>query len=144
MSQSPTVSITPEQVGDWAKTIAAIGGIVGGVWALVTKAVRRRRAAQQRAALEAKATRYLLDAMRHALHVMQPGPSRFLDVDELQRQKVLIDGVRDELWIADGHASEREQERAAAEIVRVLTRTQAIQAKHQRQDMFSDEDRNAE
>jgi hypothetical protein len=135
MSQSSAV--TADQIGDWAKTVAAVGGIVGGAWALATRWLKRHRAARQRRALEGKAVRYLLDAMRHSLHVLQPGERRLVDMDELARQKVLIDGVRDELWVADGHASERENERNVAEIVRVLTRTQAIQAKG-KQDMFAD------
>lgn len=122
---------TQEELGDWAKTIAAIGGILGGIWALARRLWRRYVHAREVRALEAKAVRYLLDAQRHALYALAPAGDRhrLIDVDELTRQKTLIDEVRDELWVADGHASEREEQRRVEGIVRVLTRTQAIQAK---------------
>lgn len=131
MRQSLAVSIpTADQVGDAAKTLAAIGGIVGGAWALVARWLRRRREAKAKHELEAKAIRYLLDAVRHSLNVFATGDDRrFVDLDELARQKVLIDQVRDLLWIADGHQSERDAQRLGEDIVRVLTRTQAIKAK---------------
>lgn len=131
MRQGLAISIpTPEQVGDGAKTLAAIGGIVGGAWALVTRWRRRCREAEERRALEAKAVRYLLDAVRHSLNVLSPTDERrLIDVDELARQKVLIDQIRDLLWIADGHKSDRDAQRQTEEIVRVLTRTQAIRQK---------------
>lgn len=142
MRQGLAVSIpipSPEQVGDAAKTVAAVGGVVGGAWALVARWRRRCREAQERRALEGKAVRYLLDAVRHSLNVLTPGDERrLIDVDEIARQKVLIDQIRDLLWIADGHKSERESQRQTEEIVRVLTRTQRIQAKEQQQNPFAD------
>ena len=103
---------------------------MGGAWALVSRWRRRCREADERRALEGKAVRYMLDAMRHTLHVVTPTEERrFIDLDEMARQKVLIDQIRDQLWIADGHTSEREAQRQTEEIVRVLTRTQRIQAK---------------
>lgn len=122
----------PQTVGDWAKTLAAVGGIVGGLWALATRWHRRRQERQRQRDLEAKSVRYLLDAIRHALYVIAPGPDRFLELDEIERQKALIDQVRDELWIADGHASQRETQRQAEGILKILTRTQRIEAKEQR------------
>lgn len=137
MRQGLAVSL-PEVEG-WAKTIAAIGGIVGGAWALAVRILRRRRREQERRDLEAKAIRYLLDAMRHTLHVMAPGErGRLIDVGELERQKVLVDQVRDLLWIADGHQSERDAQAAAAELGRWLTRTQAIEAKERGGNPFAD------
>lgn len=136
MRQSLAITIpTPDEVGDAAKTVAAVGGVVGGAWALVTRWRRRCREAEERRALEGKAVRYMLDAMRHTLHVVTPTEERrFIDLDELARQKVLIDQVRDQLWIADGHHSEREAQRQTEELVRVLTRTQRIRVKEQGKD----------
>jgi hypothetical protein len=80
--------------------------------------------------LESKSVRYLLDAQRHALRMLTPGDgSTLVDLDEIIRQKALIDDVREELWVADGHKSQRETDAAVAEILKVMTRTQAIQAK---------------
>jgi hypothetical protein len=122
-----------------AKTIAAIGGIVGGAWAVCVRVLRRRRAERERHELEQKAIRYLLDAMRHTLHVMTPDErGRLIDVGELERQKVLVDQVRDQLWIADGHQSERDAEAAAAALEKWLTRTQAIEAKERGGNPFRD------
>lgn len=133
MRQSLAISVpipSPDEVGAAAKTVAAVGGVVGGAWALVSRWRRRCREADERRALEGKAVRYMLDAMRHTLHVVTPTEERrFIDLDEMARQKVLIDQIRDQLWIADGHTSEREAQRQTEEIVRVLTRTQRIQAK---------------
>jgi len=110
--------------------VAAIGGLLAGAGALLARWVKRRRLAAQRRALEAKAVRYLLDAQRQTLNVLIPGASRsrLIDLGELNRQKLLIDDVREELWIADGHESSREAERVAQDVLKVLTRTQAIEA----------------
>jgi PAS domain-containing protein len=123
-----------EQFGDWAKTLAALGGLIAGVVAVCSRLWRRRKAQRELRALEAKAIRYLLDAQRHTLYVISPGPDRFLQLDEIDRQRTLIDQVRDEMWIADGHGEVREAQRRAEEIARVLTRTQAIQAKRAAQE----------
>jgi hypothetical protein len=48
-----------------------------------------------------------------------------------------VSDVREELWIADGNASRRDTERLESEIVKVLTRTQAIRVQQQ-QDKGSD------
>lgn len=125
--------MTPADVGDWAKTLAAVAGVVGGAVALVSRWWKRRLERRRIAALEAKALRYLLDAVRHALFVMAPGPDRFLELDELERQKVLIDEVRDEVWKSDGHGSRRDQAETQRTLLRILTRTQAIQAKAERE-----------
>lgn len=142
MRQSLAISVpipSPDEVGDAAKTVAAVGGVVGGAWALIARWRRRCREAQERRALEGKAVRYLLDAMRHTLHVVTPTEERrFIDLDELARQKVLVDQIRDQLWICDGHKSDREAQRQTEEIVRVLTRTQRIKAKEQRNNPFAD------
>lgn len=130
------------EVESGAKALAAIVGLLAGAWALATRWSRRRRAVRAAHALESKAIRYLLDAARHSLHVIAPslGESRLIDIDELVRQKHLIDDVRDELWIADGNESARTVRLVEAEIVKVLTRTQAIAAKRQKQDMFREDD----
>jgi hypothetical protein len=133
VTTQPAVRYTPQEWGDLVKTVAAAGGIVGGLYALVAKWWKRRQERKRLRDIEAKSIRYLLDAMRHSLHVMAPGPDRFLELGEIERQKALIDQVRDELWCADGHAGEREAQRRAEEIARVLTRTQAIQAKRDAQ-----------
>lgn len=125
-----------EEVGEWAKTLAAIGGVLGAIWAVLSKGWRawRKRAQMQR--LESKAIRYLLDAQRHTLYFVTPTrESRRVSVDELARQKALVDEVRDELWMADGHESERERQRMAEDVAAVITRTQAIRRK---QDMFKE------
>lgn len=135
MSTSSAVSIpTPQEVEDHAKSILAVSAIVGGAWALATRWHRRRRAAREMRELESRAIRYLLDAQRHALNVIVPHEDRrMINVDELVRQKVLIDQIRDRLWTADGH------DKTVQDIVNVLTRTQAIQAKQQQEgDLFKD------
>ena len=92
---------------------------------------KRHKADAQMHALEGKAIRYMLDAQRHALHLLVPvsEPDQLIDRDEMIRQKVLIDDMRDQLWIADGHESQHATEQAAADIMKFMTRTQAIQAK---------------
>lgn len=140
MNQSVAVQLpSAEDVGAWAKTMAAVGGVVGGLWALGVRIAKRRRLERERKAQEARAIRYLLDAVRHALNVIVPSEDRrFVDVDELVRQKLLIDQVRDALWRYDGHESERATEQATERIVEVLTRTQRIKAKEQQQNPFKD------
>lgn len=144
MSTTASVSIpTAREVEDHAKSILAVSAIVGGAWALCSRWHRRRQAARRRRALEAKAVRYTLDAIRHVLHVLQPGGSRnrLINLNELARQLALVSDVREELWVADGNPSRRDTERLESEIVKVLTRTQAIQAiraQQQTQDMFAD------
>lgn len=133
---------TADEVGTLAKSLAAVAGVVGGVWALVAKVRRRRQRDRERREAESRAIRYLLDATRHALNVLAPADERrFIDVDELVRQKLLIDQIRDALWQFDGHESERATEQAAENIVRVLTRTQRIQVKQQKQDIFPEGER---
>lgn len=136
MNQSIAVQLpSAEDVGAWAKTLAAVGGVVGGLWALGVRIAKRHRLERERKAQEARAIRYLLDAVRHALNVIVPTEDRrFIDVDELVRQKLLIDQVRDALWRYDGHESERATEQATERIVEVLTRTQRIKAKEQGKD----------
>jgi hypothetical protein len=123
---------TPQEVEDHAKSILAVSAVVAGTWALVTRWWRRRKAAAEMREIESRAIRYLLDAQRHALNVIVPHEDRrLIDVDQLVRQKVLIDQIRDRLWAADGH------DKTVQDIVNVLTRTQAIKAKQQ-QDVFED------
>lgn len=128
---------TPQEVEDHAKSILAVGAIVGGAWAVARRWYRRRRAEAEIRELESRAIRYLLDAQRHALNVIVPHEDRrLIDVDELHRQKLLIDQIRDRLWKADGHSQ------TLQDIVNVLTRTQRIQAKHdaKQQDIFAEDD----
>jgi hypothetical protein len=122
---------TADEIGAVAKTIAAVGGLLGGIWAILSRIAKRRREVKVRRELEAKAIRYLLDAMRHSLNALTPDERRAspIDADELVRQKALIDEVRDMIWVADGHSSEREAQRQAEDILRVITRTQAIERK---------------
>lgn len=130
-----TVSMpTPQDVESHAKSILAVSAIVGGAWALARRWYRRHRAAREMRELESRAIRYLLDAQRHALNVIVPHEDRrLINVDELVRQKILIDQIRDRLWAADGH------DKTVQDIVNVLTRTQAIQAKEQQNaNLFKD------
>jgi hypothetical protein len=136
VSASAAVSLpTPQEVEDHAKSILAVSAIVGGAWALARRWYRQRVVAREMRRMESRAIRYLLDAQRHALNVIVPHEDRrLINVDELVRQKILIDQMRDQLWAADGH------DKTVQDIVNVLTRTQAIQAKQQRQDnaLFKD------
>jgi hypothetical protein len=119
---------TSKEVEDGAKSVLAIGALVGATWALCRRWYTRRRTAREVRELESRALRYLLDAQRHTLNVIVPHEDRrLIDVDELHRQKLLIDQVRDRLWKADGHSQ------TLQDIVQVITRTQAIQAKRDRQ-----------
>jgi hypothetical protein len=111
---------------------------------------RNRRALEIRLrAQDRKDIRYLLDAGRQTLEaILGPRAGRAIDVEELQRQQVLISEVREETWLADGHPPrpKPDEERAAtqAEVREVLTRTMAIQvvlerdaqARSRPQDMF--------
>lgn len=127
--QAFTLTIpTADEISSIAKMLAAIGGLAGGAWTVLSRIIKRRRELQRRRELEAKAVRYLLDAVRHCLQAIVPSRSQ-VNTNELARQKVLIDEVRDMLWVADGHPSSREIENATEEIVKVLTRTQAIERK---------------
>jgi hypothetical protein len=141
---NPSVTVdlpSPEEASSLVTALGAIVGVVGGVWALVVRVLRRRRRRQLVQELEGRALRYLIDAQRHTLHTIVPGEeARYVDLTELNRQKVLIDQVRDQLWVADGHESQRESERQANDLLKVLTRTQAIRMKQQRQDMFKEDD----
>jgi hypothetical protein len=129
----------PKDVGEVAKTTAAVAGILGGILALARRVWRRRKAEREVRALEAKALRYTLDAVRHALDVMTPSSDgRMTNLTELQRQLVLVNQVRRDLWAADGNEL---PEDAPAEVMRnFLTRTQAIQRLREKQDMFKDGD----
>lgn len=130
--RSLAVSVpTPDQVGDWAKTFAAIAGLLGGLWAIFRRVSARRRERKQLRELEGRAIRYLLDAQRHTLRFVTPTTeSRLVDIDQMSRQKALIDQVREELWRADGHSEEYEREQIAEDVGRWLTRTQAIKLKN--------------
>lgn len=120
---------TYEQLGDWAKTLAAIGGLVAGLWAACRRLWRVWQARRRLRALERKAIRYLLDAQRHTLYAVIPTPDRVVVIEKLKNSKDLIDQVRDDLWVADGHESALDEERRVENIVRVITRTQRIQLK---------------
>lgn len=138
MSAEPLQAITiptPDQVEDHAKAIGALLAVAAAAWALATRWHRGHQVARQKRALESKAIRYTLDAVRHVLHVLQPGGARdrLININELVRQLALVSDVREELWIADGNASRREAERLESEIAKVLTRTQAIRVHQQQQ-----------
>jgi hypothetical protein len=136
------VAMSPVEAEGWAKIGGTVLAVAGAFAAGALKVARWWRRAREKRRLESKAIRYLLDATRHGLHVLQPGRpdrDRFVDLSELARQLALVSDVREELWVADGNASRREGERLEREIVKVLTRTQAIQARQQQQNnLFSD------
>jgi hypothetical protein len=144
MRQGFATTWSTMEIESGAKALGAIVALFAGAWALLARCWRRRRAVRAMRALESKAIRYLLDAMHHNLHALAPtcpGDARHIDIDELVRQKHLIADVRDELWVSDGNTSARTVRMVEAEIVKVLTRTQAIAAKRERkQDMFADEE----
>lgn len=123
-----------------AKSILEVSALIGGTWALVTRWLRRRKARREKKALEEKTLRYLVDAMHHVLDVMTPNADgRETNATELQRQNILIRGIREELWHADGHATDIERLRE------VITRTQAIRMLKEKkadspQDVFADEE----
>jgi len=125
----------------WPAVFLAVGG---GVWAWLNRARKAWKREREEQRLQAKAVRYLVDGARHQLRAHLQGAIHDADLyNELARQKTLLDGVRDELWVHDGHASARETEH----VVEVLTRTQRIKAKTERltpvtgpQDMFGPDD----
>ena len=93
---------------------------------------KRHRTELRLRAQDRKDVRYLLDAQRQTLEaILGPRAGRAVDVDELQRQQVLISEVREETWLADGHPprprSGPEAAATQAEVRELLTRTQAIQ-----------------
>lgn len=123
MSAPPTPPDWLEVLRQWWTPIV---GALGFVWGMIS--LRRKLSAKEREEqrLQGKAIRYLIDANRHALRAHLIGHIHDSDLyDELARQKVMLDSVRDELWIHDGHASSRETER----IAEALTRTQRIRAR---------------
>lgn len=92
----------------------------------LVRLVRRRRRAAELRHLEGRAVRYILDAQHHILRLLTREP---VPEDELQRQRVLIHEVRDELARADGHEELLAAADAQAEIIQVIKRTQAIAIK---------------
>ena len=104
-------------VAEHAKALAAICAAVAGAAGFASRLHRKHLESVRVREKEAKAVRYLLDAVRHMLHE---------DLDELPQQRVLIDFVRQEIWAADGHSV---AEQTNEEILKVLTRTQRIDAK---------------
>ena len=124
MTQQTMALPTAHEVEEGAKSILAVGAVLGGAYAIARRWLQRRRRAQERRAIEEQAIRYLLDAQRHTLNVLVPGEDRsMVDIDELRRQKLLVDQIRDRLWHADGHSQSLQS------IVEVLSRTQRIKAK---------------
>lgn len=109
--------------------------MLGALWGFL--ALRRKLSAKEREEqrLQGKAIRYLLDAQRQALHalVVYTGaegnvPQEAFDLSQLIRHRELIGQVSDELWVHDGHASEREIRRTG-DLDKWLTRTQAIRVR---------------
>lgn len=121
---------TPAEIEGWAKVIAAVAGALAALGAGLIKGLGWWRRRSERRRLEAKAIRYLLDAQRQVLNIWA-AREPLVDLSELERQKWLVDEVRDELWLADGHDGERSEQRQAEELQRLLTRTQAIRAKEE-------------
>lgn len=111
-------------VGDLVKTLAAGGGILAACWAAWAKWRRRCSERRARHEAEARAIRYLVDAQHHVLRLLNHG---VLPQEEMARQEVLIRQIREELARCDGHEDLLRATDEQAEIVRVLTRTQAIQ-----------------
>jgi hypothetical protein len=133
-SQSP---FDQAQEALWKALPAILSGAALGLWAWLGRARQRWRKAAELRRLEAKAVRYMLDRDRHVLHALltilnADGETRLIDVDELIQQKRLLDDVREELWIADGHESMRGTQRVAEEVIKAISRTQRIQAKTER------------
>jgi len=152
-----------------ATTDQGIADLVAKLWPVVAGlatafaagwawAQRKRRAAakeREEQRLQGKAVRYLLDAQRQALHalVVLTGAegrtvSEAFDLEQLVRHRELVGQVSDELWVHDGHASEREIRRKG-DVKRWATRTQAIALRSRTerlkpiegpQDMFRDSD----
>lgn len=125
---------SPPSPPEWVEFVrqwwTPIVGVLGALWGFV--ALRRKLSAKERGEqkLQAKAVRYLVDASRHQLQAHLSGQVHDAGLyDELMRQKVMLDGVRDELWVHDGHASARETERA---VEAWMSRTQRIKAKTER------------
>lgn len=112
-------------VGDWVKTLAAAGGLVGGAWALMVKVRGWWSKRNETRKEERRAIRYLVDAQHHVLRLLNHG---MLPEDEIHRQEALIREIRKNLARLDGHeellaASEQ------TEAIKVMTRTQRIDAR---------------
>lgn len=123
------LAMTPAEVEGWAKVIGGVLAVATALGAGVVRAWRwwRRRIEMRRA--EAKALRYLLDATHHVMHHLAP------DVDDwqarpaiLERHRVLIDSVWDELWLVDGHEAREKPAVSPEELRRWMTRTMKIRA----------------
>lgn len=112
-------------LGEWAKTLAAVVGVVGGLWALAVKVRGWFRARRELRNEERRAIRYLVDAQHHVLRLLNHG---ILPEDEIVRQETLIREIRRNLARLDGH-----EELLAAtdqtDAIRVMTRTQRIEAR---------------
>lgn len=127
------MSFAPEEIGTLAKTIAAVAGLLGGAWTIIRRILRRRKKERALRQLDSKSVRYLVDSQRHILHAILPSTDDSLvNLDELTRQKALIDDLREELWVADGHQSSRDAEAFAQNVAKALTRTQRIRIKTER------------
>lgn len=117
--------MTPVDAGEWAKTLAAVGGLLGGFWAVCVKVRGWLRRRQELREEERRAIRYLVDAQHHVLRLLNHG---VLPEDEIVRQETLIREIRKRLAKLDGH----EELLAAAdqtEAIRVMTRTQKIETR---------------
>lgn len=117
--------MTPVDAGEWAKTLAAVGGLLGGIWAVCVKVRGWLRRRQELREEERRAIRYLVDAQHHVLRLLNHG---VLPEDEIVRQETLIREIRKRLAKLDGH----EELLAAAdqtEAIRVMTRTQKIETR---------------
>lgn len=133
---------SPSDVESFAKALLALVALAGAIWPFFKRWLRYRKHQREMRALESKVLRYLVDAIRHVLDAITPSADgRITTLTELTRQLILIDGVRRELWQADGHQADV----LAEEVRNVLTRTQAIKILKQRstlgdEDMFKSDD----
>lgn len=120
----------------WPSLLVTVVGWLGVIWAWRarerTKTVKE--AEEQR--LQGRAVRYLLDAQRQSLHALvvltgaERQGSEAFDLSQLVRHRELMGMITDEIWVHDGHPSDRARRRA--DVDKWMTRTQAIRMKCER------------
>lgn len=148
---------TQQEIEGWIKTLAAGAGLVGGVWAILTRwlgrRARRQRADGELASAIAEALRATLDGERAILERLSSEPEELtIDPEEwLRRCAVLrsrVDDARNRLWVALGYPDPRtvrispEEREVLAEMSRTL-RLRAREMTPQERAAYLEEQRRA-
>ena len=118
-----SLMITPQELGDWAKAIGAISGVVGGAWLAIRRVWGRyqQRRALDRELRESQAELLCVLADRDRFDLAQVFDQRFMPVEERDRLAVLrarLVAARKRYWKALGFPESVDDE-ARAEVARL-------------------------